>query len=175
MRRATERSASPPTTGAWRGSRTRRERWGMAGESNALSVLRQSGDQLGVVGSVTNLANGETLRAARFVGDDRAYLVTVHQVDPLFTVDLTDPTHPRVAGQLTIPGFSSYLQPVSNDLLLGLGRDVDANTKPDKGLQLSLFDVSDAAHPKRLALTPIATSWSTSEAEGDPHAFSYFP
>jgi uncharacterized secreted protein with C-terminal beta-propeller domain len=136
--------------------------------------MRQSGDELDVIGSVTNLAHGESLRAARFVGDDRAYLVTFKQVDPLFTVDLTDPAHPRVAGELKIPGFSSYLQPVGDDLLLGLGRDVDADTNRDNGLQLSLFDVSDAAHPKRLAVTRLATSWSSSEAEAEPHAFSYF-
>jgi uncharacterized secreted protein with C-terminal beta-propeller domain len=144
------------------------------GPTNSLFVLEQSGDELNVVGSLKNLKDGETLRSARFVGD-QAYLVTFHQVDPLLVIDLSDATKLRVTGELTIPGFSSYLQPIGNGLLLGLGRDIDPTTNRDKGVQLSLFDVSDPAHPKRLASRILTDSWDQSEAEHDHHAFSYFP
>jgi hypothetical protein len=109
-------------------------------------VLDQVGDELDVTGSVTGIKNGEQLRSARFVGD-HAYLVTFHRVDPLLTVNLSDPAKPRVAGELTIPGFSSYLQPIGEGLLLGLGHDVDPDTQADRGLQLSLFDVSTTPSP----------------------------
>jgi uncharacterized secreted protein with C-terminal beta-propeller domain len=144
------------------------------GTTNSLFVLEQAGDELNVVGSLKNLKNGEQLRSARFVGD-QAYLVTFRQVDPLFVIDLSSPTNPRVAGELTIPGFSSYLQPIGNGLLLGLGRDVDAVSGRDKGVQLSLFDVSNPASPKRLASRVLTDSWDQSEAEQDHHAFSWFP
>jgi uncharacterized secreted protein with C-terminal beta-propeller domain len=136
-------------------------------------VLDQSGDELDVVGSATGIKTGERLRSARFVGD-RAYLVTFRQVDPLLTVNLSNPTSPHVAGELTIPGFSSYLQPIGDGLLLGLGRDVDPATQQDRGLQLSLFDVSDDAHPKRVDAFSLSDNFEGSEAEGDHHAFAYF-
>jgi uncharacterized secreted protein with C-terminal beta-propeller domain len=80
-----------------------------------------------------------------------------------------------VAGELKIPGFSSYLHPVGEDLLIGLGRDVNPDTNRDAGLQVSLFDVSNASDPKRLATLKLSDQWESSEAEHDHHAFSYFP
>ena len=141
--------------------------------TNNLFVLDQSGDELNVIGSLTHLKDGEQLRSARFVGD-RAYLVTFRQVDPLFSISLADPTHPVVTGELVIPGFSSYLQPVGEDLLLGIGRDVDPDTNADRGVQLSLFDVSDPADPRRVDAIGLSDRWETSEAEFDHHAFAYF-
>ena len=141
--------------------------------TSSVSVLTQSGEELDLVGRVKNIAKGESLQSARFVGD-QAYVVTFHQIDPLFVVDLSNPTAPRVAGQLDLPGYSSYLQPIGNDLLLGLGRDVDADTGQDHGLQVSLFDVSNPAAPQRLAKFSPGEAWSYSEAEYDHHAFSYF-
>jgi uncharacterized secreted protein with C-terminal beta-propeller domain len=141
--------------------------------TSSVSVLTQAGDELDLVGRVKNIAKGESLQSARFVGD-QAYVVTFHQIDPLFVVDLSNPTSPRVAGQLDLPGYSSYLQPIGNNLLLGLGRDVDAGTGQDNGLQVSLFDVSNPASPQRLAKYALGQQWSSSEAEYDHHAFSYF-
>jgi uncharacterized secreted protein with C-terminal beta-propeller domain len=123
---------------------------------------------------VKGLAPGERIQSTRFVGD-KAYVVTFRQRDPLFTIDLSNPTSPRVAGELKIPGFSTYLHPVNDDLLIGFGRDVDEETGRDKGIQVSLFDVSDPSSPKRVATRSLSESGEHSEAAWDHHAFSYFP
>jgi uncharacterized secreted protein with C-terminal beta-propeller domain len=144
--------------------------------ANNVFVLGQAGDQLHVVGSLTDLGLGERLYAARFLGD-RGFLVTFRQVDPLFTLDLSDPRNPQLVGELEVPGYSSYLHPVGEDYLIGLGRYADPATGRVQGVQLSLFDVSDLANPARLAAYQFASdTWgSFSEAEWDHHAFSYFP
>ena len=84
----------------------------------------------------------------RFVGDT-GYVVTFRQVDPLYVLDLADPTAPRVTGELKIPGYSAYLHPVGPGLLLGVGRDATPDGATG-GVQVSLFDVSDPADPVRL-------------------------
>jgi uncharacterized secreted protein with C-terminal beta-propeller domain len=142
---------------------------------SAVTILDQSGDDLNVVGSVGGLGQHEFLRGVRFVGD-KGYVVTFKKTDPLFVLDLHDPTAPAVAGELKIPGFSEYLHPVGNDLLIGLGRDTDdqGDFALDIGLQVSLFDVSDPANPKRVAVQKLAGRWERSAAEFDHHAFSYF-
>jgi hypothetical protein len=143
-------------------------------QSSNVHVLEQVGDDLETIGGITGIARGERMRSARFAGD-RAYVVTFLQVDPLFTVDLADPRNPRLAGELKIPGFSSYLHPVAGDLLVGLGRDVDESGLNDRGLQLSLFDVSDLSGPRRVATYKLSEASGHSEAELDHHAFAYFP
>jgi uncharacterized secreted protein with C-terminal beta-propeller domain len=100
----------------------------------------------------------------RFI-DDMGFVVTFRQIDPLYTVDLSSPTAPRVAGALEVEGVSTYLHPVAKGLLLGVGQD-----RGD--LQLSLFDVSDAAAPKLLQK---ATLGASSDAQYDHHAFLYWP
>jgi len=139
--------------------------------ANHLYVLEQMGDKLETIGSIKNIAKGEDLQSVRFDGS-RAYIVTFLRVDPLFTVDLTNPTSPKIAGELKIPGYSSYLQPIGDGLLLGIGRDIDDDGINDKGLQLSLFDVSNLSSPTRIAKYTIEDGYS--EAEYDHHAFSYF-
>jgi len=81
---------------------------------------------------------------------DYGYIVTFRQVDPLFVLDLSNPSKPRVTGELKVPGFSSYLHPVTDKVLLGIGRDVDENTGMQNGIKLSLFDVSDEGRPKEM-------------------------
>lgn len=139
-------------------------------------VLGQRADTLSIVGSVTGIAPGEQMRSARFMGDE-GFLVTFRQVDPLFTLDLSDPTHPAVVGELKVPGYSSYLHPAWEDYLLGLGRDVDPVTNRVQGVQLSLFDVSDLSAPVQVDVYQFSagSGWSASDAEWDPHAFSFFP
>ena len=107
----------------------------------------------------------------RFVGDV-GYVVTFRQIDPLYTVDLAVPERPRVLGELKIPGYSAYLHPVGDDLLLGVGQDVSEEGRP-LGTQLSLFDVSDLRRPTRLHKASLGLGWS--EAESDHHAFLYWP
>src|SRR3990167_10494572 len=97
------------------------------------------------VGKVENLAPGETIYSAHFI-QGRVYLVTFEQVDPLFAIDLADPRNPRVLGELKVPGFSSYIHPYNERLLIGFGKETEVNENggvTTKGLKLSLFDVSD--------------------------------
>jgi len=101
-----------------------------------------------------------------------AYVVTFRQTDPLYTIDLSDPAHPRVRGALELTGFSSYLHPASDTRLIGIGQQADS-VGHVQGLQVSLFDVSDLARPSRVAT--VATSGGYSAAEFNPHAFLYWP
>ncbi len=149
------------------------------GLSNNVFVMQDQGSNLGIVGGITGVAMDERIYSARFVGD-RLYMVTFQQVDPLFTIDLSDPTNPTIQGVLEMPGYSSYLYPISDNLLLGFGRDADASGHV-QGLQVSLFDVSDMQNPKLVDRMSLGDSnpdqwWggSYSTAEWDHHAFSYF-
>ncbi len=99
-------------------------------------------------------------------------MVTFRQIDPLFTLDLAVPERPRVLGELKIPGYSAYLHPIGEDLLLGIGQDVSEEGRP-LGTQLSIFDVSDLRKPTRLHHQPLGPGWS--EAESDHHAFLFWP
>ncbi len=136
-----------------------------------VTVLRERGTSLATLGRVDGLGRGERIYAVRFAGD-RGYVVTFRQVDPLYTLDLSRKTDPRVAGELKILGYSAYLHPISEDVLLGVGQDATAAGRT-QGTQLSLFDVSDARRPARLAQASLGQS-SSSQAEFDPHAFLYW-
>jgi len=108
----------------------------------------------------------EALFGVRFLGD-RAYAVTFEQIDPLYVIDLVDPRDPFIAGALTVTGFSDFLHPVNDDLLLGLG--VGGNG----GVKLELFDVSNIAQPLSRGSTTLGGRGSYSEARYDRHAFTY--
>lgn len=109
--------------------------------ANGLYILSPS---LSIIGRVDGLAGDEVIYSARFDGDT-AYFVTFRQTDPLFAVDLSDPAAPRVLSELKLPGFSEYLHPWDDGLLLGLGLDADEETGQTGSLKLSMFDVSDPA------------------------------
>ena len=143
--------------------------------SSGVYTLAASAGNLQTIGSVTGLAPGERIYSVRFIGE-RGYVSTFRQVDPLFVIDLANPTKPRVVGELKVPGFSSYLHPLDATHLLGVGRDVDPATGRVLGLQLSIFDVADPADPKRTATYTFAgEGWgSWSEALWDHHALSWF-
>jgi uncharacterized secreted protein with C-terminal beta-propeller domain len=137
-------------------------------------VLEQSGSVMEIVGQVTGLGTGEQIFAVRFV-DDAAFVVTYLQVDPLYTIDLSDPVNPVMRGELKIPGFSNYLHMVDADHVLGIGQDMDENGWESFGVQISLFDISDLDDPKRAQehrLTLDDTTWSS--AQNEHHAFNYF-
>jgi uncharacterized secreted protein with C-terminal beta-propeller domain len=136
-----------------------------------VTVLATDGDKLRQVGRLGDIGRGEDIYAVRFIGD-AGYIVTFRQIDPLHVIDLSDPTDPRAVGELKIPGYSAYLHPVGPGLLLGVGREVEANGIPG-GVQASLFDVSDPAHPVRLDRENFGGG-SLSEVEYDHHAFSWF-
>ena len=126
------------------------------------------------LGETPALARGERIYSARFNGD-KAFIVTFRQVDPLFTIDLADPSQPKVIGELKIPGFSSYLHMIDDETLLAVGREGDAEGRIS-GIKISLFDVSDFANPierhKYVFQTEGGHQWS--EASYNHHAFSYF-
>ncbi len=145
---------------------------GVPGESESfLTTLRDRDGALVQAGRIGELGKGERVYAVRFVGDT-GYVVTFRQIDPLYTVDLAVPERPRVLGELKIPGYSAYLHPIGEDLLLGVGQDVSEEGRA-LGTQLSLFDVSDLRHPTRLYKESLGVGWS--EAESDHHAFLYWP
>lgn len=107
--------------------------------TNALYIFDEN---LEKIGSIEGLAEDERVYSARLMGDT-GYFVTFRNVDPLFSVDLSDPTNPKILGELKIPGFSQYLHPYSEGLLLGIGMDADEETGATEGLKLSMFDISD--------------------------------
>lgn len=115
-------------------------------QTNALYVLD---DALEVCGSITDIAEGEEIRSARFLGDT-GYFVTFRDTDPLFSVDLSDPTEPKVLGELKITGFSSYLHFYGENKLLGVGNEVDPETGAYTGIKLAMFDVLDPSNVKQL-------------------------
>jgi len=141
---------------------------------NHVFVLEPAGDRLEILGHVGGIAEGERIFAARFLGD-KGYLVTFQQTDPLFTIDLSDPTAPKVVGELEIPGFSNYLHPLGDTHLLGIGVGGDASGANWR-TQVSLFDVSDFANPTRADALELALpgGWSWSEARWDHKAFQYW-
>jgi hypothetical protein len=138
---------------------------------SAIAVLERSGDELVEVGRVDGMGEGEEIYSVRYLGDT-AYVVTFRQTDPLYTVDLSDPTAPAVVGELKIPGYSAYLHPVGDGLLLGVGQDADEDTGRTRGTQVSLFDVSNPAEPVRLQQYTLPSG--TSAVEYDHRAFLWW-
>jgi uncharacterized secreted protein with C-terminal beta-propeller domain len=132
--------------------------------SSTVTVLRQNGNRLEKIGAVGGLGKGERIYAVRFLGE-RGFVVTFRQLDPLYALDLSDPTAPKLRGEVEIPGYSAYLHPVTDNLLLGVGREGGA-------VQASLFDVSDMGAPKRVSQLNLGNGFSPLESE--PHAFLYW-
>jgi uncharacterized secreted protein with C-terminal beta-propeller domain len=124
--------------------------------ANALYVLN---GELRTIGSIENLAPGEQVQSVRFDGAI-GYVVTFRQVDPLFTVDLTDPTKPAVLSALKIPGFSQYLHVWSDGRLFGLGMDADAETGRTDGMKLTMFDTSNPLDVTVKNSLKLNTGWS---------------
>ena len=116
-------------------------------EANHVYVLDED---LNIIGGLENLAPGEGIYSARFMGS-RAYLVTFKRVDPLFVIDLADPVNPRVIGELKIPGYSDYLHPYDETHLIGVGKDAVESEEDNfalyQGVKIALFDVSDPENP----------------------------
>jgi hypothetical protein len=146
--------------------------WGDDGSSaSAVTVLEVEPDALIPVGSVGDLGKGERIYAVRFI-EDTGYVVTFRQVDPLYVIDLSDPEAPSLTGELKIPGYSAYLHPVGDGLLLGVGQDAEEDGGT-VGAQVSLFDVTDPGDPQRTDNHTVKDAWS--EVEADHHAFLFDP
>ncbi len=142
---------------------------------NHLFVMRPAGKQLQVIGALRGLAKGERIYSGRMIGD-KGYLVTFRQTDPLFTLDLRNPFQPKLVGELKVNGFSSYIHPIGDDLLLTIGQDATDDGRVT-GVHLQVFDVKDPAHPKRRFHEKLATApgYSYSAAQNDHHAFMFDP
>ncbi|MDP3964566.1 MAG: beta-propeller domain-containing protein [bacterium] len=128
-------------------------------------------DSMKTVGRVENLAEGEMIYSARFMGS-RAYLVTFRQVDPLFVIDLSDPYLPAVVGELKVPGFSSYLHPYDEDTLIGFGKQATEDGRI-LGLKISLFDVSRPESPVEIDTFELGGPGSDSIALNDHKAWLF--
>lgn len=157
------RVATTDGFGWWNGNQT----------ESRVTVLKQEAHELQQTGLVTGLGPEERIFGVRFLGE-RGYVVTFREVDPLYVVDLADPTNPRVAGELKIPGFSSYLHPLAEGFLLTAGRagDDDGNIG---GIKIEVFDVRDPARPQSVTTAEVGSDWNTwSDVLWDHKAFVYF-
>ncbi|KYK30672.1 MAG: hypothetical protein AYK22_08535 [Thermoplasmatales archaeon SG8-52-3] len=128
------------------------------------------------VSEIENIAPGEQIYSARFLGD-KAYIVTFKNIDPFFTIDLSDANNPKVLGYLKIPGFSTYLHPFDENHIIGIGKDAVASDNPSfawyQGLKLALFDVSDFDNPQEIDNVIIGDRGTDSSALYDHKAFLF--
>ncbi len=142
-------------------------------QTNNVYVLNQN---LSIIGKLEGLAQGENLHSVRFMGD-KCYLVTFIKTDPLFVIDLSQPTNPKVLGELKIPGYSDYLHPYDENHLIGVGKEaVDAEGQDFawyQGIKLSLFDVTDVNNPVQLSNYVIGDRGTDSPVLSDPKAFLF--
>jgi hypothetical protein len=158
--------------GTLRAATTSMPPWNSGARSeSAVRTLKERGGRLVQAGVAGGLGKGERIYAVRYIGDT-GFVVTFRQVDPLYTLDLSDPERPRVVGELKVPGYSAYLHPVADGLLLGVGQDATEQGRRT-GVQLSLFDVSDLAEPVRLDQQPVGPN-SYTAVEGDHKAFLWW-
>ncbi|MCK9299304.1 MAG: beta-propeller domain-containing protein [Methanoculleus sp.] len=127
------------------------------------------------IGTLEHIAPDERIYAARFVGD-RLYLVTFKRIDPLFVIDLSDPKHPGILGELKIPGYSDYLHPYDANHIIGIGKETSENDWGGvsvEGLKIALFDVSDVNNPIEVDTVVIGEPGTDSEALRDHKAFLF--
>jgi inhibitor of cysteine peptidase len=132
--------------------------WGSGESANDVYVMNKN---LDILGNVKDLGLTERIYSARFI-EDKGYIVTFRQIDPFYVIDLRDPNNPKMAGELKIPGFSSYLHPINKDKILGVGEE---NGK----VKISLFDVTDPSDPKEISKYALDEYYT--EVEDNHHAF----
>ncbi len=148
--------------------------FGPGGDDDSQSFVTTLGERSGrleQLGRVGELGRGERIYAVRFI-EDVGYVVTFRQTDPLYTIDLAQPTQPKVLGELKIRGYSAYLHPAGDDLLIGIGQDATEEGRR-QGAQVSLFDLSDLRNPTRLHQRALGSN-SSSTVEYDHRAFLYW-
>ena len=147
--------------------------------SSGVYVFKQEDGVLAVTGAIEGIAFTEELYAARFIRD-KGYLVTYpipmpeeDEFDPLFTVNLSDPYNPVLAGELEVPGFSTYIHPMGEHHLLTIGEGGDW-VEAHGGVAMSIFDVTDFGRPRRIHFTDLGSWGVSSEAKFEHHAFLYY-
>ena len=140
---------------------------GVSSNTGSLNHLYILDEDLEIIGSVENLAEGETIYSARFMGK-RAYIVTFKKIDPLFVIDLSDPKNPEVLGYLKITGYSDYLHPYDENHVIGIGKETIGSQTGNfawyQGVKVSLFDVSDVENPTEVAKIEIGDRGTNSDA-----------
>ncbi|MFA5031020.1 MAG: beta-propeller domain-containing protein [Patescibacteria group bacterium] len=158
--------------GYFRIATTKSSTWSQfAQETDSYNNLYILDGDLKQVGKAEDLAKGEQIYSVRFM-QNRAYIVTFKQTDPLFVLDVSNPQSPKVLGELKVPGFSSYLHPYDDTTLIGFGKEADENGRT-KGLKISLFNVADPANLKETATYTIGDAGSDSIALYDHKAFLF--
>lgn len=136
---------------------------------NKVYVLNEN---LEVVGESENLNDEEEIKAVRFMGK-KGYVVTFRQTDPLYALDLSDPKSPKMTGELKLPGYSTYLHPISDNVLMGIGYDGDEENAKINNLKIALFDISDMTKPSLLDEFVIINS--SSDVNYEPKALIHYP
>lgn len=150
---------------------TTRSFWGGAPVNNVYVL----DGEMRVVGRLENLAQGERIYSVRFIGD-RGYMVTYVRVDPLFVLDLSNPSSPRVLGELKIPGYSDYLHPYDETHIIGIGKETTTTewgSEISLGVKLALFDVSDPENPVEISKYVVGEAYTDSLALRDHRAFLF--
>lgn len=156
--------------------------WGWGDGRHQLTILNQpeGSSSLEVVGKIPNEERpepigkpGENIYAVRII-DDRAYVVTFQKVDPLYVIDLADATDPHILGELEIPGYSAYIHPISDNFVLGIGKNavVEDGIAWYQGLNMRLFDVSDPSQPVVAGSLNYGLRGSDTTVNYNPHAFT---
>jgi uncharacterized secreted protein with C-terminal beta-propeller domain len=140
--------------------------WTSSSTESMISTLKIGEEELTLAGQLTGIGYGEHLYSTRFIGD-YAYAVTFLRIDPFHVIDLSDPANPTQLGELELPGFSTYLHPISDNAILGIGRGENGSVK------VTLFDVSDKSHP--VELSSYSLDSYSSQAIYDHHSFRYDP
>ena len=140
--------------------------------NNQLYILDENLNQ---IGKIDNLAKGEKIYSVRFIGKV-GYIVTFKQIDPLFVIDLSNPTNPIVKGQLKIPGYSSYLHPYDETHIIGIGYNTKSNGYggiTNDNMKMSMFDVSDLQNPKEMFNVNIGDKYTYSQITSNHKALFY--
>jgi uncharacterized secreted protein with C-terminal beta-propeller domain len=148
--------------------------------SHVYVLEEKTSGQLSITGDAGEIAPGEQLYATRYIGD-KAYVVTWHVTDPLFVIDLANPSKPKILGELKIPGFSEYMHPLDDTHLLTIGRETDdtGHQHTDAGywygIAIQVFDVTNPLEPKQqYKYVYDGGEYATSEATQNHKAFTYF-
>ena len=152
-------------------------------DSNGSKVVIYNKD-LDLIGESNYVAKGEKMYSSRFIGN-KVYFVTFKNMDPLFVMDLSNPTEPKVLGELKIPGYSTYLHPYDENHLIGIGMETEEQVYRDSsgrvtstsstitGMKMALFDISDVKHPKEISKTVIGDRRTTSAILTNPKALLF--
>jgi uncharacterized secreted protein with C-terminal beta-propeller domain len=152
---------------------------GVSPSPATLTILRDTGAELKTIGTLPNSKRpaaiglpNEQIYAVRFLGN-KGFVVTFLRTDPLYVLDLSDPTDPKTVGELKTPGFSNYLFPVGANLLLGVGQDA-SSTGRAQGVKIGLIDIADLKAPKEIATRIIGKSGSATAVDGGAHGINFY-